>query len=94
MTTTQPTNGETKMTKFTDFVISADRETDVEMYQGYETKTVIIEWEGESRTIFGFDEADCVYEGKSIDECAAELRLDADEMNGLICSDVTYMDRK
>ena len=82
------------MAKLTDFVISADRETDIEMYQGYETKTVIIEWDGETRTVYGFDEADCVYEGDSIDKCAVELNLDADEMNGLVGSDVTYMDRK
>lgn len=82
------------MAKLTDFVISADRETNIEMYQGYETKTVIIEWDGEQRTIFGFDEADCVYEGNSIDACADELSLDADEMNGLVGSDVVYMDRK
>jgi hypothetical protein len=82
------------MAKLTDFVISADRETEIEMYQGYETKTVIIEWDGEQRTVYGFDESDCVYEGDSIDKCAVELGLTDGEMTGIVGSDVTYMDRK
>ena len=82
------------MVRLTDFVFSADTETDIEMYQGYETKTVIIEWDGEARAIYGFDEADLVYSGNSIEKCAVELNLTPDEMNGLVNSDVTYMSRK
>ena len=82
------------MTKLTDFVASADRETDVEMYQGYGTKTVIVEWDNETRTVHGFDEADCVYTGHSLEECRDALGMDADDFAGLCGSDVTYMERK
>ena len=82
------------MTKLTDFVTAADFETDIEMYQGYETKTMIIEWDGETRIVYGFGEADLVYAGDSIDKCGEALGLNADEMAGLAGSDVTYMVRR
>lgn len=82
------------MTKLVDFVTAADFETDIEMYQGHETKTLIIEWDDEKRTVYGFDEADLVYVGESLDKCGEALGLDADEMAGLAGSDVTYMVRR
>lgn len=84
----------TEATKLTDFVTAADCETDIEMFQGYETKTLIIEWDGEKRTVYGFDEADLVYTGDSLDRCGEALGLNADEMAGLTGSDVTYMVRR
>ena len=81
------------MAKLTDFIVSADRQTDIEMYQGYGSKTVIIEWDDETRMIHGFDEADHVYTGNSLDKCGEALGLDADQMAGLVGSDVVYVER-
>ena len=80
------------MTKLTDFQVSNEESTDVELYR-IEDFTVIIEWDNESRTYFVLHEADMICEGDRWSAVADAIGTDFTE-DAFRLLDVTYMERK
>ena len=80
------------MTKLTDFQVSNEETTDIELYR-IEDWTVIVEWDNESKTYFVFHEADLIYQGDKWSAVADAIGTDFTE-DAFRLLDVTFMERK
>ena len=70
----------------------SDQETDIERFSNGED-ALVIEWNGESRTLSTFTRGttEPLYVGKSMEAARASLELDNDEWDSLLLNEVEYL---
>ena len=68
--------------------------SDIEMFEGDEC-AVVIHWDGETKVITTFTSGTSghLYQGSSMEAARESLSLDDDEWNGLLMSDVQYLEK-